>query len=124
LRLHLGRGRSDSGPLVSLWTPHPELTEGDELPHEMVWAALDCPSIWAAWSDRRPAQPRQGMFDVLARQRLQQVAPVPLGEPAIVSAWVIERVGRKTLSGTAIHDTGGRLLVRADALLVEVPIPT
>jgi hypothetical protein len=122
LRVHVGR-TTPTGPLASAWTPHPAHGEDGELPPELVWSALDCPAIWAAWSDRVPAQPPEGRFTVLARQRLEQLAPVPVGEPSILTAWIAEREGRKTLCGTAIHAPNGELLVRADSLLVAIPTP-
>jgi len=90
----------------------------------MVWAALDCPTIWGAWSVERPVTVPSGSFTVLARQRLEQLSPVPAGDELIVSAWPIEREGRKHLVGAAIHDADGALLARAESLLVEVPRPT
>ena len=83
----------------------------------MVWAAIDCPSIWAV------GEFPEGGFNVLARQRVESLGPVPVGEPSIVTAWPIEHDGRKHLSGVAIHDGDGRLLARGESLLVEVPRP-
>lgn len=118
LRLFMGRTAADSDLLAAAWTPEPLLAENtDALPTEMVWAALDCPSIWAVG-----AFP-EGGFNVLARQRVEALAPVPVGEPSIVTAWPIEHDGRKHLTGVAIHDGEGRLLARGESLLVEVPRP-
>ena len=118
LRLFMGRSATDSDLLVSAWTPDPSLAEGtDAIPTEMVWAALDCPSIWAV------GEFPEGGFNVLARQRVESLAPVPVGEPSIVSAWPIERGGRKHRTGVAIHARDGRLLARGESLLVEVPRP-
>ena len=118
LRLFMGRASADADLLVAAWTPDQSLAEsGDAIPTEMVWAALDCPSIWAV------GEFPEGGFNVLARQRVEALEPVPVGEPAIVTAWPIEHDGRKHLSGVAIHDAGGRLLVRGESLLVEVPRP-
>ena len=123
LRLFVGRSGERDGLLASAWTPHPDLAEGDSLPVEMVCAALDCPTIWAAWSRERPAAIPTETFTVLARHRVEPLAPIPLGEQAIVTAWPIGRDGRKHVSGAAIHDPGGKLLARAESLLVEVPRP-
>jgi hypothetical protein len=118
LRLFVGRTRADADLLASAWTPDPLLAEsGDSIPTEMVWAALDCPSIWAVGEF-----PEDG-FNVLARQRVESLAPVPVGEPSIVTAWPIEHDGRKHLTGVAIHDGDGGLLARGESLLVEVPRP-
>lgn len=117
LRLFMGRtGAADL--LASAWAPDPALAgEGDAIPTEMVWAALDCPSIWAV------GEIPEGAFNVLARQRLELLAPVPVGEPSVVTAWPIEHDGRKHLTGVAIHGGDGRLLARGESLLVEVPRP-
>jgi hypothetical protein len=118
LRLFMGRSRADADVLVAAWTPDPALAEsGDAIPTEMVWAALDCPSIWAI------GEFPEGGFNVLARQRVESLEPVPVGEPSVVTAWPIERDGRKHLTGVAIHDADGRLLARGESLLVEVPRP-
>lgn len=124
LRLFMGRVPGRDRILASAWNPHPGLAgEGEVLPDELLWAALDCPTIWAAWSTERPASFPTDSFTVLARQRLEPLAPVPVGETAIVSAWPIERDGRKHRSGAAIRDVRGNLLGRCESLLVEVPRP-
>jgi hypothetical protein len=118
LRLFMGRSGGDAELLVAAWTPDPALAgNGGAVPTEMIWAALDCPSIWAV------GEFPDGGFNVLARQRVESLAPVPLGEPSIVTAWPIEHDGRKHLTGVAIHDADGRLLARGESLLVEVPRP-
>jgi acyl-CoA thioesterase FadM len=70
-----------------------------------------------------PASPREGIFTVLARQRLERFEPVPVGEPVTVTAWPISNDGRKHLCGAAIHARDGTVLTRAESLLVEVPKP-
>jgi hypothetical protein len=118
LRLFMGSGGADADLLVAAWTPDQSLAErGDAIPAEMVWAALDCPSIWAV------GEFPEGGFNVLARQRVESLGPVPVGEPSVVTAWPIEHDGRKHLTGVAIHDGDGRLLARGESLLVEVPRP-
>jgi hypothetical protein len=118
LRLFMGRTGADADLLAAAWTPDRSLAEGGgAIPAEMVWAALDCPSIWAVGEF-----PEDG-FNVLARQRVEALEPVPVGEPSIVTAWPIEHDGRKHLTGVAIHDPDGRLLARGESLLVEVPRP-
>lgn len=121
LRLFMGRLDPEGELLASAWTPDPALgAEDGALPAEMVWAALDCPTIWAGWARSYPAEAGEG-FTVLARQRLDITAPVPTGEPVIVTAWPIEQDGRKHLCGAAIADADGRPLARAESLLIAVP---
>jgi hypothetical protein len=124
LRLFMGRLPERDEMVAAAWVPHGDLAGPDgALPVEMVWAALDCPTIWGAWSVERPVRVPTGSFTVLARQRLETLAPVPVGEPVVVTAWPIERDGRKHRVGAAIHDAGSAPLARAESLLVEVPRP-
>jgi hypothetical protein len=121
LRLFMGSVPDRERFLAAAWTPDPGLTPGPTLPAEFVWAALDCPTIWAAWFDEYGdlAFP-QGYFSVLARQRVELLGSVPTGEPAVVSAWPISDDGRKHVTGAAIHSPDGELLARAESLLVDV----
>jgi hypothetical protein len=121
LRLFMGRLPDRERLLAAAWTPDPKLTPGTTLPGEFVWAALDCPTIWAAWFDEDgDVTFPEDHFAVLARQRVQVLGPVPTGEPAVVSAWPISDDGRKHVTGAAIHASSGELLARAESLLIDV----
>jgi hypothetical protein len=122
LRLFMGQAPERPGILAAAWTPDPGLTPARALPEEFIWAALDCPTIWAAWltEDGDVRWPESGRFTVLARQRVEQHAPVPTGEPAIVTAWPISRDGRKHVTGAAIQTPDGMLLARGESLLIDV----
>jgi hypothetical protein len=121
LRLFMGYPPGRTGILASAWKPDPGLAPAPALPEELVWAAMDCPTIWAAWltDDGRVVWPA-GRFTVLARYRVEQLAPVPTGETSIVTAWPINRDGRKYVTGAAIRTPGGELLARAESLLIDV----
>ena len=88
---------------------------------ELIWSALDCPTIWAAWfsDDGKVARPAKGTITVLPRQRVE-LQPVPTGQAAIVTAWPIGHDGRKHTTGAAIHAPSGQLLARAESLLIDV----
>ena len=121
LRLFMGFPPRGHRHLAAAWTPDPRLASGPALPDELVWAALDCPTIWAAWlADDGSVSWPEGGFTVLARQRVECLAPVSTGEPAIVTAWPISQDGRKHVTGAAIHTADGRLLARAESLLIDV----
>jgi hypothetical protein len=121
LRLFMGHAPVRDDLLIAAWTPSPQLVDGDELPSEFVWAALDCPTIWAAWLEEDGAVTvPQGTFSVLARQRVEHHAAVPLGEPAIVTSWAISHDGRKHVTAAAIHSPDGALLARGESLLIDV----
>jgi hypothetical protein len=120
LRLFMGRASQHADLLAATWTPHRELTPDPALPPEFVWAALDCPTIWAAWLEGGELTVPDGSFSVLARHRVEQLSPVPTGQPTIVTAWPIQHDGRKHVTGAAIHSSDGELLARAESLLVDV----
>ena len=122
LRVFMGQAPERPGILAAAWTPDPGLVQAPTLPEEFIWAALDCPTIWAAWltDDGAVKWPEGGRFTVLARQRVEQHGPVPTGEPAIVTAWPISRDGRKHVTGAAIQTPDGELLARGESLLIDV----
>ena len=122
LRLFMGQTQERRGILAAAWTPDPGLAESPTMPEEFIWAALDCPTIWAAWltDDGVVRWPESGRFTVLARQRVAQQGPVDTGQPAIVTAWPISRDGRKHVTGAAIHALDGELLAVCESLLIDV----
>jgi hypothetical protein len=103
------------------WTPNPELAGDDgELPKELVWAALDCPTSapvandWSA-EGARPI--------VLARLAVRVLGPVRTGEPHTIISWPVAFDGRKRHAGAALHGADGELLAVARALWIELKPP-
>ncbi len=78
---------------------------------EILWAALDCPGYFAI-----PRGPRA----LLGQLAAKIVAPVPTGEPCIVTGWQIASEGRKHRTGTAIHAADGTLHAVGDATWVTI----
>jgi hypothetical protein len=119
LNVFVGRVDGNAGLLACAWSPDPAHANSDgRLDPELIWAALDCPTIWAT---EALGEPIGATFRVLARQRVEIAGSVSTGEACVVSAWPISRDGRKYLSGAAIHGADGELLARCEALLIEVP---
>jgi hypothetical protein len=104
------------GPLAS----HPDMTaavlhasDGDALASEVVWAALDCPSYTPPlWGSATPS--------LLASMHAELLAPVPAGEPLVVTGWTLGSEGRKHRSATAVLGQDGRVLARAEALWIRL----
>lgn len=119
-----GRAREDSfgvfaGPagdslLASAWTP-PDWTAGEAGPvrPEFVWAALDCPTYFAAFSAGELP------LAFMARVTTKLLAPASPGREHVVSAWPIAADGRKHTAGSALFDEDGRLLAVSEVLLIE-----
>lgn len=98
---------AEPGVVACVWTPHAAFAEADgTIPSEIVWAALDCPGIFA-WIER---EGRPG--GLLGTMTGEIAAPVRTGEDYVVLAWPIEASGRKKTSGVALYDGDGRVVAR------------
>jgi hypothetical protein len=104
------------------WTPDPGLAGADgNLPTELVWAALDCPTSAPVANDW---QAEEGFLPiVLARLAVRILAPVSAGEPHTIVSWPIELDGRKRQAGAALHTADGELAAIARALWIELKPP-
>jgi len=78
------------------WTPPADI------PDEIVWAALDCPSGWAV-----DEFSRSGVL--LGRLAARIISPVTPQEPHVVIGWPTGEDGRKRFAGSAIFDAQGEL---------------
>src|SRR4051812_35107072 len=100
------------------WTPDPGLAgDGGELPEEIVWAALDCPTSAPVANDWSV----EGALPiVLARLAVRVLEPVRAGEPHTIVSWPVALDGRKRHAGAALHSADGELLAVARALWIEL----
>jgi len=111
--LRIFPGIVDGALLAAPWRPAEHL--GDtEVPTEIVWAALDCPGIWA----QIVVSTRTGERAVTGSMAVQQTRPVPTRETAVVLSWRIGRNGRKIDVGSAITTERGDVLAIARQTLV------
>lgn len=119
-----GRGREDcfgvfAGSVpgrdlaASPWTP-PDWTADDagQVREEFIWAALDCPTYFAIYTDEM-------VTSFLVRQKVEVRAPVQVGVETVVMAWPLGSEGRKRFAGAALLSAEGELLAVCEALLVE-----
>ncbi len=124
-----GKSREDSfevfaGPVegrrlvASPWTPPPWSADpSGHVRPEFVWAALDCPTYFAAYMGE------EGVFSVLARFSVRVDAEIPAGCEHTVIAWPLEAEGRKRYAGSALLTAEGETLAVASALLIEPRAP-
>ncbi|MCU1641268.1 MAG: hypothetical protein JWN03_1543 [Nocardia sp.] len=102
--------------LADHWTPDGSLTGDDGLVRpEFVWAALDCPSGWAAF-DRLP----QGGVAVLGRMTAAVYRQPIANEFCQVVGWARERDGRKIKAGAALYAADGELMAAARAVWISL----
>jgi len=100
------------GVLADHWIPDDSF--GEQVPPEVVWAALDCPGGWAAF-ERIP-----GGVAVLGRMtaRIDRVPRV--GEPCVVVAASNWHDGRKIDAHSSLYTGDGELLAAARAVWIDV----
>lgn len=97
------------------------MTTDRELPHDadgmlepaVVWAALDCPSGWAA-------VPVGSAPHVLGTFTAQLDQPIRAGDPYVVMSWGLGEDGRKRYSAAAILDSGGSICALAAAVWIRL----
>jgi hypothetical protein len=101
------------------WTPAPDLARADdgELPPEIVWAALDCPTSTPVANDPGVEEFRP---IVLARLAVRILAPVHAGRTHTIVSWPVAFDGRKRHAGAALHGADGDLLAVSRALWIEL----
>lgn len=95
------------------WRPDPSVGTADGRVHdEIVWAALDCPGYFAAFSDRR--------YALLGELAVRIERPLSVGEEYVVVAWPGSVEGRKRRAGSALYDREQRRVAFAAAIWIEV----
>ncbi len=109
LRVFAGQiAGAPAGHVACGWTPHMNFADPQGLvPTEVIWAALDCPGVfaWIAKEGRHGALLGTMTGEVLRRP--------PAGHEYIITAWPLEREGRKETAGVALFTMDGELLARA-----------
>ncbi|HTU61393.1 MAG TPA: hypothetical protein VMF89_23220, partial [Polyangiales bacterium] len=111
LRLLAGRLAADM--VAAPWTPHPTFANGHgEVEAAYVWAALDCPGMFAAFPD--------GRYALLGELAVELLQPVQASEPHVVVGWLIAEEGRKRTAGTALFDAAGGCRAQAIATWIQL----
>ena len=109
-----------AGHVACAWRPHMDFADDQGLiPTEVIWAALDCPGVfaWIAKEGRHGA--------LLGTMTGEVIRRPPAGQDCIVMAWPLERDGRKETAGVALFSSGGELLARAQQVWIMMgPPPT
>ena len=96
------------------WIPDSSLTNGGVVVRpEFVWAAMDCPTGFAA------GFPWKGTL-VTGRLAVEQTAPVYPLRPYVVLSWSTGSEGRKHHADGALYDSGGELCAKARATWIKL----
>jgi hypothetical protein len=97
------------------WTPAPWTGDGVVDP-VFAWAALDCPS----------SAPVHGTISapvVLGRLTVALEAPIEVGAPHVICAWLEREDGRKRHTGVALFSADGARRAAGRAVWVELAKP-
>jgi hypothetical protein len=107
-----------AGHVACVWTPNAAFADAAGLmPTEVVWAALDCPGVFA-WLVK------EGRHGALLGTMTGEVIRRPgAGEPCIVTAWPLVREGRKETAGVALFTADGELLARGRQVWIMMGPP-
>ena len=112
LRVFVGQTEgAEEGRVSGAWAPHPAFCEDGVARLETVWTALDCPGSVAWWV-------KEGSGGLLGTMTCSVRRAPAVGEPCIVTAWPIERSGRKRLAGTALFTAEGELLAQSHQIWI------
>lgn len=107
---------AEAGPVCCHWQPSKDLgDEAGNIKPEFVWAALDCPTYFGAYSGR-------GMvLAVLGRQAVKLLeTSLPVNEPYTIQSWLGTTDGRKSTSFGALYREGGECVALCRATWVEL----
>ena len=117
LRIFPGRvsqSNPDNAVFAAPWIPDSSLTNGGVVVRpEFVWAAMDCPTGFAA------GFPWRGTL-VTGRLAVEQVAPVYPLRPYVVVSWPTGDEGRKYHAGAALYGPDGEVCARARATWIKI----
>jgi hypothetical protein len=118
LRIFSGPRENGEG-LAAPWVPHASIATDGRVPPEMIWAALDCPSGWAAHPVVLGQFP-EGSRGLTAQFAVRIDAPVHVGKRYTTLGWLVRTEGRKIFTGTALYDGDGAPVAVGAALWVVV----
>jgi hypothetical protein len=107
----------ERGLLAAPWTPDTSLANAaGRVRPEFLWAALDCPGAFAVL-------PPVGDLTVVLGELCAAIeGEVVAGEECVVTAWPLGVDGRKHFAGSAVYGGDGRLIARARAVWIAVPL--
>jgi hypothetical protein len=122
--LRIFPGSIDGGDLLAApWTPDPGFAVADGLVRpEIVWAAFDCPQLWALMLSA-PADSTDHVVTAALETEIR--APVRAGERHTIVSWPLGVEGRRFQAAAALLDEAEETLAvsRQTAVLAPAGVP-
>lgn len=116
LRIFPGTVTGRDDVVAALWTPAESLgNSSGVVEEEFIWAALDCPTIWALILHGQPDSKDKA---VSARLAVELISPVQAGQAYVVMGWKVSEIDRTKVAGGAIYSPDGQLRAIARHTLV------
>jgi hypothetical protein len=109
-----------TGTVAAPWVPYPNLAHEDgAVAAEFIWAALDCPTGYAAVGAQHLGM--TGVETILLGRMSARIdgRPCP-GDRCVIAAWPTGRDGRKLFADSALLSSDGRVLAVARATWLVV----
>jgi hypothetical protein len=115
LRVFVGQIEdAPKGHVAGVWTPQADLADAEGLTRtEIVWAAMDCPGS-IAWVEHLGSG--GGLLGTMTGEILRRPK---VDEACIITAWPIERDGRKQIAGVALFSAEGELMARGHQIWIS-----
>ena len=112
LRIFPGPVEGRSEFVADTWTPDASLLVDGELGDPVVWAALDCPSVWAHLAD--------GTAAVLGRMTAVVERRPEAGRTYVVVGEASGGEGRKRFGSAALYTTDGEPVAASNATWITI----
>lgn len=110
--------------LAAPWFPDASLAgKTGRVGTEFLWAALDCPSGWAAVKLKTILFP-EAPHILLGRFIAEVKEELVIGQKCVTIGWPIKNDGRKIFSGSAVFSENGELLAAGEATWIAVKSST
>lgn len=107
---------SERRVVAAPWTPPDSVCDASGLvQHEVVWAALDCPSWFGILEFETSVR-----YALLGELTARIIDRPRQNSRCVIVGWASGRDGRKLYGGTAIYDEAGALLATSAATWVEL----
>jgi hypothetical protein len=106
---------SNRSLVAAPWIPDRSVSnDAGEVHSEVMWAALDCPSLFGLLEFEPGAT-----FGLLGQLTARIIRRPRTGEPCVVIGWSRGKDGRKLYGAAAVYSSGGELLGNSAAVWIQ-----
>lgn len=111
---------ADASVNAAPFQPDASLADDGVVRHEVIWAALDCPSYPPSLWANSPELWASGRIALLGRLAAERRREVEVGERLVLVGWLLSHEGRKHHTASALLDGDGEVVAGALATWIEL----